>query len=49
MTAAAGPSRRPRRRVWFPEVADPGTEVSAAIVEQRFEVLLRYGDHFAPI
>ena len=46
MTAAAGPNRRPRRRVWFPEVADPGTEVRAALVEQRFEVLLRYGDHF---
>jgi hypothetical protein len=46
MIAAVGPNRRPRRRVWFPEVADPGTEVSAALVEQRFEVLLRYGDHF---
>ena len=28
MTAAAGPNRRPRRRVWFPEIADPGVEVA---------------------
>ena len=46
MTATAGPNRRPRRRVWFPEVADPDAEVRAALVERRFEVSLRYGDLF---
>jgi hypothetical protein len=42
----AAPTRRPRRQVWFPETSDPAVELSAATVDRRFEVRLRYGEEF---
>jgi hypothetical protein len=43
----AHPTRRPRRQVWFPETSNPDVELSAASVDLRFQVRLRYGDDFS--
>jgi hypothetical protein len=44
MNASVAPSRRPRRRVWFPEIADPDVEIANALTHFRFDAKLRYGE-----